>query len=211
MSTPPLIPASLLDRWQSVPTAIVADVSEGACQIDPDIRPLCPPGQQPKLIGRALTVHCIPADIGAVVRALELAQPRDVLVIAAQGVRDSATIGAILSGYLRSRGAAGLICDGAVRDVEELVAWRDFSVFARSITPRGPNSFAAGDLNCPVTCGGRQISPGDLILGDDDGLVSLTPEQAAHMITAAEAKLELEKRWRQRLADGVGLEAALDL
>jgi len=203
--------ASLLERWRRVPSAIVADVSNGTCQIDPAIRPLCPPGQQPKLFGKALTVHCVPPDIGAVVRALDIAQTGDVLVIAADGHRVTAMIGAILGGYLRSRGAAGLVCDGAIRDVEELAAWRDFSVFTRFITPRGPTSFAHGEVNGTVAVGGRQISPGDIVIGDDDGLVSLTADEATSMLEAAEMKLELEKQWRMRLADGLSIVEALGL
>jgi len=209
--TRPQLSASLLERWRRIPTAIVADLSHGACQIDTAIRPLCPAGQQPKLLGRALTVQCLPLDIGAVVRALEIARLADVLVIAAHGQHGSATIGAILSGYLRSRGAVGLICDGAIRDVEELAAWRDFSVFTRFITPRGPTSFERGEVNRTVTFGGRQISPGDLVIGDDDGLVSLTPDEALNLIGAAEGKLELEKQWRARLAEGLPLAQALGI
>ena len=202
---------SLLARWQRVPTAIIADISQGACQIDPVIRPLCPAGMQPKLCGRALTVRCLPADIGAVTRALDLARAGDVLVIAAEEQRLTATIGAILGGYLRSRGAAGLICDGAIRDVGELAAWRDFSVFTRFITPRGPSSFVRGEVNCAVKFGGRTIAPGDLVIGDDDGLVSLTPAETAALIDEAEAKLQLEVQWRQRLDSGLKLSDALGL
>jgi 4-hydroxy-4-methyl-2-oxoglutarate aldolase len=205
------IPAALLQRWQHVPAAIIADITEGACQIDPAIRPLRPAGQQPRLCGNALTAQCAPADIGAVMRALQLARAGDVLVIAADGQHGTATIGSILGGYLRSRGAAGLICDGAIRDVAELAAWSDFSVFARCITPRGPSSFVRGEVNRTVLVGGRQIAPGDLIIGDDDGLVSLTPAEAAAWIAAAEAKLETEKQWRLRLAQGVDITTALGL
>jgi regulator of RNase E activity RraA len=206
-----LVSASLLERWQRIPTAIVADLSNGACQIDPDIRPLCGAGQQPKLFGRALTVQCMPPDFGAVVRALEVARAGHVLVIAAQAHRATAMIGSILGGYLRSRGAAGIACDGAVRDVEDLAAWRDFSVFTRFITPRGPSSSAHGEVNCTVTFGGRQIAPGDIVIGDDDGLVSLTPREAVGMIEAAEMKLALERQWRQRLAAGMTAAEALAL
>ena len=210
-NTSTAIDPALIERWRHVPSAIIADVSQGACQIDPAIRPLCPAGQQPKLLGRALTVHCAPDDIGAVVRALDIARSGDVLVIAAQGQRASASIGAILGGYLRSRGAAGLICDGAIRDVEELAAWRDFSVYTRFITPRGPATLAHGEVNGTVSCGGRNIAPGDLVIGDDDGLVSLTPAQAASLLAAAEAKLELEQQWRTRLAAGSTMVEALGL
>jgi 4-hydroxy-4-methyl-2-oxoglutarate aldolase len=209
-SDPALTP-SLIERWRRVPSAVIADVSSGACQIDPAIRPLCAPGHQPKLFGRALTVHCFAADIGAVVQALDIAQPGDVLVIAAQGYRQTAMIGSILGGYLRSRGAVGLVCDGAIRDVEDLATWRDFSVFTRCITPRGPSSFNQGEVNCPVAFGGRRIVPGDIVIGDDDGLVSLTPGEAISLLAAAEAKLELETQWRERLAGGMTIAAALGL
>jgi regulator of RNase E activity RraA len=204
-----LVSASLLERWQRVPTAIVADLSNGACQIDPDIRPLCSAGQQPKLLGRALTVQCVPPDFGAVVRALEVARAGHVLVIAAQAHRATAMIGSILGGYLRGRGAAGIACDGAVRDVEDLAVWRDFSVFTRFVTPRGPTSSVHGEVNCTVNFGGRQIAPGDIVIGDDDGLVSLTPQEALDMIEAAEQKLALERQWRQRLAAGMTVAEAL--
>jgi regulator of RNase E activity RraA len=203
------IPAPLLERWKCVPSAIVADISQGSCQIDPDIRPLCAAGQQPKLFGRALTVHCSAPDFGAVVRALDVAKAGDVLMIAAHGHRGTAMIGGILGGHLRGRGAAGLVCDGAIRDVEELAAWRDFSVFTRFITPRGPTSFVHGEVNGTVTLGGRLISPGDLVIGDDDGLVCLTPQEASSMLEAAEMKLALERQWRKRLADGMSVVDAL--
>jgi regulator of RNase E activity RraA len=203
------VPSTLLDRCRCIPTSIVADISQGICQIDPDIRPLRPAGQQPKLLGKALTVHCVPSDIGAIVRALDIAQAGDVLVIAAAGYRDTATIGAILGGYLRGRGAAGLICDGAIRDVGELAAFEDFSVFTRFITPRGPTTFVHGEVNCEVTVGGRKISSGDIVMGDDDGLVSLTPAEAVSMLDEAEAKLALELQWRRRLAAGLTMSEAL--
>jgi 4-hydroxy-4-methyl-2-oxoglutarate aldolase len=203
------VSASLLERWRCVPTAIIADLSNGTCQIDPDIRPLRGAGQQPKLCGRALTAQCSPPDFGAVVRALEVADAGQVLVIAAQAHRATAMIGSILGGYLRGRGVAGIVCDGAIRDIEELAAWQDFSVFTRFVTPRGPTSSSHGEVNGSVVVGGRQIAPGDIVIGDDDGLVSLTPQQAVGMIEAAETKLALEKQWRQRLAAGMSVTQAL--
>jgi 4-hydroxy-4-methyl-2-oxoglutarate aldolase len=72
-------------RWHEMPAAIVVDVSDAVCQVDPAIRPLCPPGRQPRLFGRAVTARCEPPDFGAVLYALDLLQPGDVLVIAAGG------------------------------------------------------------------------------------------------------------------------------
>ncbi|MEM5478084.1 hypothetical protein [Pacificibacter sp. AS14] len=187
--------------WRDIPVAIAADLVP-AEQIDPLIRPLCPPGAQPKLFGRAVTVECEPPDFGAVLHALDLVQPGDVLVISARGHKEEAMIGEILGGHLRARGVSGLVCDGAVRDVAELAGWPDFSVFARSVTPRGPIGVSQGVVNQPVTVGGRLVTPGDLIMGDDDGLIALSPESVLSYIHDANAKVTLEAEWIAGLAAG---------
>jgi 4-hydroxy-4-methyl-2-oxoglutarate aldolase len=189
-------------RWRVVPVAVAVDVSGGACQIDPAIRPLCPPGHQPRLFGRAITARCEPPDFGAVLYALDLLRPGDVLVIAADGDAQTAMIGEILGGHVRRLGGAGIVCDGAVRDVAQLAAWADLPVFSRSVTPRGPTSMSHGAVNAAVLVGGLRIHPGDLIIGDDDGLAALGPEAARAQIAAAEAKLALEETWLASLTGG---------
>jgi 4-hydroxy-4-methyl-2-oxoglutarate aldolase len=196
------LPQKLAERWRNVPVAIIADVSKGRCQIDPSIRPLCPAGHQPRLFGRAVTALCEPPDFGAVLRALDVMAAGDVLVIAAQGNSEHAMIGEILGGHLRRIGAAGIVCDGAVRDVAELSGWKDLSVYSLSITPRGPVGASLGEVNVPVSIGGLVVNPGDLIIGDDDGLAALTPESAQNFIIDAEAKLALEVEWQKKLASG---------
>lgn len=202
--TAPRLPIAngLLARWRKVPAAIIADVSRGIAAIDPAIRPLRPAGQQPRLFGRAVTALCEPPDFGAVLHALDGIQPGDVLVISAQGHRDHAMIGEILGGHLRRKGAAGIVCDGAIRDVAELAGWIDLSVYARSTTPRGPTGVSLGQVNAVSDIGGRTVAPGDLIIGDDDGLVSLDWDMIQTLIEAAEAKMELEVKWQASLAAG---------
>ena len=126
----------------------------------------------------------------------------DVVVIAAQARTDFAMIGEILGGHLRSKGCAGLVVDGAVRDIDQLGSWSDFPVFARAVNPLGPTSAAGGVLNGPIEAGGCNISPGDLILGDADGLIALNPALARAHLAGARAKLELEQRWISQLAAG---------
>lgn len=169
-----------IDRWRDVSVAIAVDLDPDAGQIDPAIRPLCPPSRQPRLFGRAVTASCEPPDIGAVLYALDLVQPGDVLVIAANGHAGTAMIGEILGGHLHMRGARGIICDGAIRDVAALAGWPDFSVFTRSITPRGPSSAERGSVNAAVMFGGRLVSSGDLVIGDDDGLVGALANHDPH-------------------------------
>lgn len=202
---------ALWQRWLTVPAAIIADVSGGACLIDPALRPLRPPGQQPRLLGRALTVRCAPPDFGAVLHALDLVVPGDVLVIDAQEHAGNAMIGGILGGHLARKGAAGIVCDGAIRDVAELATVDGFAVYTRWITPRGPTGAQLGEVNGPVRIGGRTVRPGDLVLGDDDGLVSLSDTDVHDLISKAEAKLALEAQWVAGLVSGRSVAAVFGL
>ncbi|MGE4250876.1 MAG: RraA family protein [Parvibaculaceae bacterium] len=198
-------------RWRAVPVAVAVDLVREQGQIDPDIRPLNPPGRQPKLFGRAVTALCEPPDFGAVLHALDRIMPGDVLMIAAGGHRETAMIGEILGGHLRRRGCAGLVCDGAIRDVATLSEWSDFSVFTRWVTPRGPVSLTAGAVNAPAVMGGRRITPGDLVIGDDDGLVVLSPDMVRRHLSDAEAKLVREAEWIASLAQGRTVEQTFGL
>src|SRR5919107_4830467 len=157
----PARPCSLtvteIDRWRTVPVAVAVDLGRDIGQIDPAIRPLLPAGRQPRLFGRAVTAFCEPPDFGAVLHAVDLIEPGDVLVIAASGHAETAMIGEIVGGHLRRRGGVGIVCDGAIRDVATLAGWSDFSIFARSVTPRGPLSASQGAVNVPVAVGGRTV------------------------------------------------------
>lgn len=204
LHTPPAcdLTQAEIARWAAVPVAVAVDLGRDAGQIDPAIRPLRAAGQQPRLFGQAVTVRCEAPDFGAVLHALDVIGRGQVLVIDAGGHRDTAMIGDILSGHLRGKGVAGLICDGAVRDTGTLGSWDDFPVFARWITPRGPTGAERGAVNLPVVIGGCLVSPGDLVIGDDDGLVSLSPPIVRSRIADAEAKLAREAGWISALATG---------
>lgn len=193
------IDAELLRRWSRIPVPVIVDLA-AECQIDIALRPLKPAGQQPALFGRAVTARCAPPDFGAVLRAIGTMQRGDVLVIDAGGEAAWAMIGDILGGHLHRIGAAGIVCDGAVRDTGALAAMEGLSVYARHINPRGPTGAATTEVNVPVTIGGCRVSPGDIIIGDDDGLAALTPGHLLDLIGPAEAKLVLEAEWTRRLA-----------
>ena len=195
------IPPDLLARWQRIPVAVAVDLAPTQ-QISPLIRPLRPAGQQPRLCARAVTVHCTAPDFGAVLHAIGQTGAGQVLVIAAAGHAAHAMIGDVLGGQLHTQGAAGIVCDGAIRDTGTLSSMMDFAVYSRHITPRGPTGAAHGAVNLPVSVGGCTVQPGDLILGDDDGLVALPVTRLAELIDAAEAKLRLEAEWSRRLAAG---------
>jgi 4-hydroxy-4-methyl-2-oxoglutarate aldolase len=195
------IAADLLERWRRIPVSVAVDLAP-ECQVDPLLRPLRPAGGQPALLGRAVTVRCTPPDFGAVVHALGLVGAGEVLVIDAGGSSLCAMIGDVLGGHLFGRGAAGIVCDGAVRDVGTLAGMQGFAVYARHVNPKGPSSASDGEIGAIVSIGGRAVAPGDLVIGDDDGLAVLPPAALAQHIDAAEAKLRLEAAWRARLSAG---------
>jgi 4-hydroxy-4-methyl-2-oxoglutarate aldolase len=206
----PVLTAADWARLARIPPAVALDRMPGAW-LATGIRPLMPAGRQPRLCARAVTAQPTPPDFGAVVQALDLCGPGDVLVIAAGGDPHTAMIGEILSGHLRARGAAGVVIDGAVRDVGTLAAWPDFSVFAAHVTPRGPTGAAHGAVGGPVPFAGGTIHAGDVILGDDDGLVILPAAAALAGLPLAEAKLAQESTWTEGLAAGHGAAAVFAL
>jgi regulator of RNase E activity RraA len=195
----------LIQRWSQIPTTIASDIRSGAGLIDSAIRLLKPPGTVVNMAGLARTVQAEPPDFGAVLRGVDATQAGDVLVIAAGGDAQTAMIGEVLCGQLRKQGAVGLVCDGAVRDVGSLANFDDLLIYARHHTPRGPLSKERGVLNESVSVGGLVVHPGDLILGDEDGLICLTPEDVVGWIDAAEAQLSVETEWLRELDRGVSL------
>jgi len=196
-----LLSTDEVKAWTKIPVAIAADLSPKE-QLDIALRPLCEPGKQPILCGSAVTALCEPPDFGAVLHAVDLVKPGDVLVIATNGSDNTAMIGEILSGHLRSKGCVGVVCDGSVRDVATIANWSDFSVYSRFVNPRGPTSAEKGVVQHPVMIGKRTVTPGDLILGDDDGLIALSPASARELLSSAQAKLSTEEEWVLNLASG---------
>jgi 4-hydroxy-4-methyl-2-oxoglutarate aldolase len=196
------LPPSLVDEWQKVPAAVAADLLRGKGHADPGIRPLRPLGSKKWLVGHAITAWCEAADYGAVHHAINIAEAGDVVVVDAGGRSDAAMIGELLSGAARRKGIAGVIVDGAVRDAGVISGWTDFAVFSRWLTPRGPSSMERGSVNEPIVFGGVPVSPFDLIIGDDDGIVVVPQDRAGELIAAALARLKAEVEWEAVLATG---------
>ena len=188
--------------WAGVPTTVAADLLRGRTLVDPAIRPLRPFAGGKRLAGPAVTAWCEHADYGPVHHAIAVAGPGEVIVVAAGGRTDATMIGELLSGAARLKGVAGVVVDGAVRDVGTLASWPDFPVFSRGRTPRGPSSMERGSVNEAVVLGGVRVSPGDLVLGDDDGLVIVPRGEAAERLAAALAMVRAEEGWEARLAKG---------
>ena len=190
-----------VEAWQGVPASIVADLQPSSL-IDPAIQVRTLIAGPLHLLGRARTVSVSPPDFGGVIHVLDHAKPGQVVVIAANGETEFAMIGEILGGHLRDLGCKGVVVDGAVRDIDTLGSWEDFPVFARSITPRGPTSANDGEINASVSFGGCKIALGDLILGDRDGLVVLSPVAARDLLSDVKDKIGKEAEWVAGLKAG---------
>ena len=150
--------------------------------------------RQKKLVGRALTVKVRPGDNLMIHKAIDIAEPADVIVVDGGGEVTQALVGELMQMHAQMCGVAGFVIDGAVRDVAAFYE-ADFPCFARGNTHRGPFKEGPGEINVPVAIGGLVIGPGDLIVGDEDGLVAVPPDQLDAVLAAAKAQ---EQREQQR-------------
>lgn len=196
------VPKDVIDAWRTVPSAVAADKLGGRCHADARIRPIRPFAPGATLVGSAVTAWCEPADYGPVHHAIAVGQPGDVIVVAAGGQPDAAMIGELLSGAARRKGIAGVLVDGAVRDVNTLAQWTDFPVFTRWITPRGPSSMERGSVNDTIIFGGITVSPYDIVIGDDDGLVIVPQAMSEETLKLCLAHVAAEKAWEAALNAG---------
>jgi 4-hydroxy-4-methyl-2-oxoglutarate aldolase len=157
--------------------------------------------------GPARTALCGAADNLALHRALEGLEPGDVLVVAVEEQRPVAMMGELIAIQAKARGAAAIVVDGSVRDVDEL-AELGLPVWARSISAAGPAKEVTGELDVPVEVGGIAIEPGDVVVLDGDGVVVVPRARRDEVLAAAEARGAKEREWRPRLEAG---ELTLDL
>jgi len=205
------ISEDLIDRWAKVPVTIISDVLVGKGLLNPQIRPLGLPGERVRMAGLARTASCQSPDFGAVLHAVDTIEPGEILVIAAEADNRIAYIGEVLGGVLVEKKAAGVVCDAAVRDVCGLAALKDLPVYTRWTTAHGPIAKENGAVNATVFIDDVAVSPGDLLLGDEDGVIRLSPETAAEQIDAAEAQVAVEESWLKRLGDGEDLRSVFGL
>ena len=173
----------LVERFRGVATSNLVDVMGSCAAIDGALAPI----GRGKLLGTAFPVRLPQGDNLMLHAAIDLAQPGDVLVIDAGGFSERAVLGELMASYCKTRGIRGIVCDGAIRDRGGLAAMEDFHVYARSATPNGPYKNGPGEINVPVVIGGKLVRPGDIVVGDDDGVLFIDPAIAAELADATEA------------------------
>ena len=154
-----------------------------------------------KLVGTAFTVKTRPGDNLAIYHAIPMLQPGHVLVVDGGGDLNNALVGDLILTYLLQRGSVGVIVDGAVRDVAAFLE-ADFPCYARGAAHRGPYKNGPGALNVPVAIAGQVVNPGDIVVGDEDGVVTFAQSEAQRLLEAARRSTAKEEAIRAEILTG---------
>jgi len=162
-----------------------------------------------KLVGTAFTIKTRPGDNLLIYKALMMMQPGHVLVVDGGGEATNALVGELIMLYAQQRGCAGFVLDAAVRDTAAF-AEADFPCYARAVSHRGPYKTGPGQMNVLVSIDGQVIRPGDIIVGDEDGIVSFPQSQAEALIEAARKTASVEDGIKEEIANGKVEQAWLD-
>ena len=200
------ISADLVRRFAELPVANVGDAMSRTVAGGAALRPLPAGGV---LAGPAVTVKTRPGDNLMLHKALDMAEPGDVVVVDAGGDLTNALIGELMTAYAERRGIAGIVIYGAIRDAKT-IRESGFPVFAAGITHRGPYKDGPGEVNVPIAIEGMVIRPGDLMLGDDDGLVCVRIEDAEEVLATASAKHRAETAQMEKIRRGENPRAWVD-
>jgi len=164
----------------------------------PQLRPM---HNGAKLFGPAFTVKTAPGDNLLIHKAIDTAEPGDVIVVDGGGFNDYALIGELMSARAEQRGVAGMVIWGAIRDSADL-AKGSFPVYASGVTHRGPYKNGPGEINVPITIGGMPVNPGDIIVGDADGLVAVPQDQAEEILASAKSIVAKEDASMKQIRAG---------
>ena len=164
----------------------------------PQLRPM---HDGAKLCGPAFTVRTAPGDNLLIHKAIDTAEPGDVIVVDGGGFNDYALIGELMSARAEQRGVGGMVIWGAIRDSAEL-RQGSFPVYASGVTHRGPYKNGPGEINVPVIIGGMPVNPGDIIVGDADGLIAVPLDQAEDILASAKSIVAKEEKSMKEIKAG---------
>ncbi len=205
LASPPRIAASVVEKFRGLASPNIADAMGRFGFMDPGIRsrsgfPLC---------GIAVTVNCRPADNLMVHKALQVAEPGDIVVVCTCGNTTSAVFGELMCHTAAATKLGGIVVDGAIRDMDGITRL-GFPAFSRTVCPGGCDKDGPGEINVPISCGGTVVAPGDIVVGDDDGVV-VVPRAHAEEILALVGELEAREKARvEEIQRGVLFRAEID-
>ncbi|OGA42738.1 MAG: hypothetical protein A3G24_18295 [Betaproteobacteria bacterium RIFCSPLOWO2_12_FULL_62_13] len=189
---------ALVEQFKGIWTSTLGDAMGRHGIMTPEIRPIFEPIQ---VVGVAFTVLNYPNDNITTHKALHMAQPGDVLVIDEGRENNTGSFGHNMSLQARNRGVVGLISNGCVRDVRLLREER-FAAFCRGVCPRSAQKSTPGSINVPVQVGGLVISPGDIVVGDDDGVAVVPLSIAEEVLQKAGQRMQMEYQQARDIKDG---------
>lgn len=186
-------------RFLEIPVANISDCMARLFAAGPLMRPM---HDGTPMSGAALTVRTRPGDNLMVHKALDMARTGDVIVVDGGGDLSNALIGEIMSSIAMHRGVAGLVIHGSIRDARAL-RLSPFPVFALGVTHRGPYKDGPGEINVPISLGGMVIHPGDLVVGDGDGVVAIPFDQVESIRQGAHQKMAQEQKLVESIKSGL--------
>jgi regulator of RNase E activity RraA len=205
LPSPPRVRAELLERFHGIASASLADAMGRFNFMDPGIQsrsgmPLC---------GPAVTVNCRPADNLMVHKALDVAQPGDVIVVTTCGNTANAVFGDLMCRTAAAKKLGGIVVDGAIRDVEGITRL-GMPAFSRSVSPGACDKDGPGEVNVPISCGGTVVSPGDIVVGDGDGVAIVPGGHAEEVLDLVAQLLERERKRVEEIDRGVLIRQDVD-
>lgn len=203
----PRPPAELVARLREAPTGWIVDANGRRGALDYRIRPIT---RAMRFCGVVLTVHTRPRDNLAPYAAIQYAEPGDVMVVAAEAYEEASVVGDILVGMAKNQGVAALVTDGMVRDVDGLNAV-GIPVFARGLSPNSPYKDGPGSIGLQIAIGGVTVEAGDVIAGDQDGIVVIARAALEGVVAALDEVRSKEHKMEQLVAQGAKLPPGLDL
>ncbi|MCM3093261.1 MULTISPECIES: RraA family protein [unclassified Cytobacillus] len=192
-------PSDVLKGYEGIATPNIGDVMGRLYAMDYRIKPVNKQGIH--IAGSALTVRTHPSDNLMVHKAMDLAKPGDIIVIDACGDMGNAILGELMCHYAKVKGVRGYIVDGPVRDLTG-IAKMGFPVFSKGGSPRGPYKEGPGEINTTISCGNVPVSPGDIIVGDDDGVIVIPKQDASAVLEKAKSLASKEKEIIKSIYEG---------
>lgn len=192
------VTAEQVERYRDLPVANISDSMQRMTAGGAGLRPF---HRRAAMVGVALTVKCRPGDNLMLHHALNIAQPGDVIVVDGGGDLTNALIGELMLAFAQKKQLAGVVINGAVRDTASIAA-SDFPVYARGVTHRGPYKNGPGEINVPIAIDGMVVEPGDLIVGDADGVLCVPFDQVDSVYALARARHLDEQSKLHAIAEG---------
>jgi len=205
LPSPTRLAADLVARFRGLASSNLADAMGRFNFMDPAIQarsglPLC---------GLAVTVNARPADNLMVHKALAVAMPGDIIVVSTGGNATSAVFGELMCHTATAAKLGGIVVDGAIRDVQH-IASMGFAAYSRSVSPGACDKDGPGEINVPISCGGTVVCPGDIVVGDNDGVAVVPAGDAEEVLSLVVALIDRETRRIDEIGKGVLFKPDID-